>query len=283
MTTYPADESARLRRARTREAINLAMQSRWEEAVEVNNSILEIFPTDVDALNRLGRAQTELGRFEEAREAYGRAMKLDPNNAIAKKNLTRLSQIKEAERPRGEVAKVDPHLFIEETGKTGLTQLQRLGARDTLAGLSPGDPVRLEVEGRSLNSYNSRGDYLGVVEPKLGLRLIRLLETGNRYATAVAAVTDKSLRIIIKETFQDPRNLGRVSFPTKGGTDFRSYVKGGILSYEAEGEEPTEEAEGQGWEEETESVVEDLHVFSPEADDDEDDSAPDEDGGARER
>ncbi|MBI3953768.1 MAG: tetratricopeptide repeat protein [Chloroflexi bacterium] len=280
MSSYPADDSARLRRVRTREAINLAMQSRWEEAVEANKSILEIFPTDVDALNRLGRAQTELGHYDKAREAYAQALKLDTNNAIAKRNLARLAQIKEAgARPPGEGAKVAPDIFIEETGKTGLTVLQRLGARDILAGLAPGDVVRLEVEARSLVAYNRRGDYLGVVEPKLGLRLIKLVEGGNRYTAAVAGASDRGIRIIIKEAYQDPGNAGRVSFPTKGGQDFRSYVKGSIVSHEAEGEDLGEEGETEApaYEGERERVVEDMHVFSPEAEEGEDESSAEDD------
>ena len=35
------------------------------------------FPNEVDAYNRLGKALTELGRYADARDAYGRAVKLD--------------------------------------------------------------------------------------------------------------------------------------------------------------------------------------------------------------
>jgi hypothetical protein len=38
------EEKARLRRERTKEAIALAMDSRWEEAVVANQSILEAVP-----------------------------------------------------------------------------------------------------------------------------------------------------------------------------------------------------------------------------------------------
>ncbi len=268
MVSYPVDDGARLRRVRTQQAINLAMQSRWEEAVETNKSILELFPTDVDALNRLGRALTELGSYEEAREAYAQAAKQDPNNTIAKKNLARLAPLKvSGGKRREEGSKVDPHLFIEETGKTGLTLLHRQGARDILASLAPGNPIRLEIEGRTLAAYDRRGGYLGVVEAKLGLRLIKLMETGNRYTAAVAGLTDKNVRMLIKETYQDPRNAGRLSFPTKGSPDFRSYIKGGFLARESQGEDLGEEGEPQAWEDEPESVAEDMHVFSPEAED----------------
>ena len=81
---YRAEDEAKLKRQRAREAIALAMQGRWEEAVEVNQGILDVFPTDVDAYNRLGKAFTELGRFSEAGDAYASSLAIVPNNTIAR-------------------------------------------------------------------------------------------------------------------------------------------------------------------------------------------------------
>ena len=72
----------------TRQAVALAMESRWEEAVEVNRAILDDFPTDLETCNRLGKALSELGQNVEARKAFERALSISPNNPIAKKNLT---------------------------------------------------------------------------------------------------------------------------------------------------------------------------------------------------
>ena len=59
--TYPEENGVRFRRQRTDLAIMLATQSRWEEAVQANLDVLRVFPNDVDALNRLGKASLELG------------------------------------------------------------------------------------------------------------------------------------------------------------------------------------------------------------------------------
>ena len=61
--TYQEERLARLKRQRSRQAIDLAMQGRWQEAVAANKYIIEDFPTDVDAYNRLGRACMELGEY----------------------------------------------------------------------------------------------------------------------------------------------------------------------------------------------------------------------------
>ena len=61
--TRDEDRLLRLKQQRSKEAIDLAMQARWREAVDVNREIIEAFPEDVDTFNRLGRAYMELGQY----------------------------------------------------------------------------------------------------------------------------------------------------------------------------------------------------------------------------
>src|SRR5207249_9442193 len=131
--------TARFRRQRSELAINLAMQSKWEDAVSANQSILSVFPNDVDSYNRLGKAFTELGRYDEARDSYSKALSIEPSNTIARKNLTRLAGLKGTEPEKASVAtKVDPKLFIEEAGKTAVSLLRNPGARESLAKVTAG-------------------------------------------------------------------------------------------------------------------------------------------------
>jgi len=51
-----------------------------------------MFPTYIDALKRLGKAQMELQRYILAKEAYSRALEIDPQDTIAQKNLKELLQ-----------------------------------------------------------------------------------------------------------------------------------------------------------------------------------------------
>ena len=94
--TYQEEKQVRLRRQGSRQAIALAMQGRWREAVAANKSVIESFPNDVEAYNRLGKAYMELGEYAQAREAYSWAVELDSYNVIARKNLQRLSHLEEA-------------------------------------------------------------------------------------------------------------------------------------------------------------------------------------------
>lgn len=244
-----------MRRQRAEQAIQLAMQSRWEDAVQVNSSILAVFPNDVDALNRLGKALSEVGRYGEARDAYQRALAVDSTNVIARRNLDRLKTLGDDAGPREAARRVDPQLFIEEMGRTGVTTIHNLPPALTKR-LSAGDALNLVAQDGVLVVSSVDGEVLGPVEPKMGSRLLRLMEGGNRYAAAVASIQDSGCKIIIKETYQHPSQVGRPSFPpTAAGEAVRPYTKESLLRYDLEEdeEEAAEEAdEGEEWEGESE-------------------------------
>jgi tetratricopeptide (TPR) repeat protein len=239
MAQYQTEERAKLRRHWVEQAISLAMQNRWQDAVNVNRSIIELFPNDVDALNRLGRALTELGQYAEAREAYGRAVEIDQTNTIARRNLSRLSTLGVKEASVKAHEKVDPRMFIAETGKSGAAALLRPAPRDVLAKMTVGDQVYLTTEGRALLVENANHEYLGQVEPRLSQRLIDLIRGGNRYAAAIISLDDTQVRLIIRETYQDPSQAGKVAFPSKGpvAAAFRPYIKDTLVKYELDEEE----------------------------------------------
>jgi hypothetical protein len=241
--TYQTDDRARVRRQRAEQAINLAMESKWEEAAQVNRNILTAFPNDVDAYNRLGKALTELGRYGEARAAYGRTLEIDAANSIAKKNLSRLQTLGDVAASGVEARqKVDPDLFIEETGKTGTTQLQNADAA-VLKTMSAGDLIHLTERDNQLQVTDPSGTYVGTVEPRLALRLINFMKTGNQYAAAIASVSPggDAGRIIIKETAQSPENVGKLSFPATAPEGFRPYTREGLVKYELDDEDTEHE------------------------------------------
>jgi len=234
--SYLQEDETRLRRLRAREAIALAMQSRWEEAVEANRAIIEAFPTDVDAFNRLGRALMEAGRYKDAKAAYEKALELDSHNQIAKKNLARLSILKGTSAAT-ERHRVAPHLFLQETGKAAVVNLIHLAPEKVLAHMAAGDQVFLRSEGQRLWVADMGGKLLGEVEPGYAVRLLELIRGGNQYSAAVASLKDKGIQVIIKETFQHPSQVGRLSFPLKESESVRPYIPETVFKYEEE-EEP---------------------------------------------
>ena len=134
---FQAEDRTKAKKHQADVAIDLALHGKWPKAIQINKQILEDFPTDVDAYNRLGKAQTELGRYREAKQAYTKALEVDPLNTIAQKNLARLATLKKATAgPRPSAQKISPQMFIEETGKTGVTSLVRPDM-EIAAGMTP--------------------------------------------------------------------------------------------------------------------------------------------------
>jgi len=218
--------TSRLKRDLSRDAVALALGGEWERATEVNRAILELFADDVEAMNRLGKALIETGRFDEAREVLGRVANIAPYNTIAKKNLARLDSLKDNPVAAKGVPKsrLVPQLFIEESGKSGTTVLRKTGSRQTVARAAPSDLANLEVENNSMTVYSREGEYLGQVEPKLGQRLIRLMCGGNKYDAAVIGVGEQGISIFIRETFRHHSLQDVRSFPGKTKEEHRVYL-----------------------------------------------------------
>jgi tetratricopeptide (TPR) repeat protein len=245
---YQEEEQVRLRRQRSKQAITLAMQGRWREAVVANQEIIASFPHDVDAYNRLGRAYIELGDYAQAKEAYQRAIEFDPYNVIAQKNLRRLPYLGEV-GSEADSDRAEPHYFIEETGKAGVVNLYRLAPPEVLARMAAGNKAYLKVDGSGLTVTNARGEYLGQVEPRHAQRLIKLMKGGNQYAAAIVSAAEDRVLVIIREAYQDPSQAGQLSFPPRGGESLRPYLSDKMLRrelehIETEAEEPAETESG---------------------------------------
>jgi tetratricopeptide (TPR) repeat protein len=236
--------TTRLKRQLAEQAIAAATEARWTDAAEVNRRILELGP-DVEAENRLAKSLWELGELGAAREHYQTALAIDPTSRIAERNIERLRVLivdaGETTVPAAEGSKAPVSIFVEETGKTGFAHLVDLPSRATLAQVNAGDFVELTPEDGRLVAV-SNDVRAGYVEPRVAARLLKLIAEGNKYAAGVISITDAEVRIIIREVFQDPRNYGKVSFPTAArSTDLRAYTKGTLVRDEEELEEDLED------------------------------------------
>ena len=261
-TTQPPVNLTRQKRQLAEQAISQAAASQWADAADTNRKLLEL-GADAEAENRLAKALWELGELASAREHYQTALSLDPTNRIAERNIDRLKVLLvaagEKTVPALEGSKAPVSIFVEETGKTGFAYLTDLADPRQLAQVNPGDSVELTPEGSRLVAI-SNGVRIGIVEPRVAARLLKLMADGNKYAAGVTSLGDKDVRIIIREIFQDPRNYGKVSFPTAAkSTDLRPYTKGTLVREEMELEEDLED-------DEEDEEIEDLdRVLPPES------------------
>ena len=258
--------TTRIKRTLAEQAIASAAAGKWSEAADTNRRLLEMGP-EADTENRLAKALWELGELGAAREHYQAALALDPTNRIAERNIDRLRTLLVAAGEKTVAAqdgsKAPVRIFVEETGKTGFAHLIDLPDAKKLAQVNPGDSVEMTAEGNRLIAH-SNGVRIGVVEPRVAARLLKLMADGNKYAAGVTSLGDKDVRIIVREIFQDPANYGKVSFPTAAkSTDLRPYTKGTLVREEMDLEEDLED-------DEEDDEIEDLdRVLPPESTTDE--------------
>ena len=241
----------------TDEAVQLAIAGKWDDAVKLNKFIVESFGADEETQNRLGKALSELGKLKDAKAAYEVALKLNPMNTIAKKNAARINTLlhqKEGLKVGG--TRVDLNLFVEEMGKTIITALEGASA-DICSKVAAGDVAELKVDGDSIVAETSRGVKLGTLEAKLARRLIKFMRGGNRYQGGVTACDGNTVKLIVRETYQDPKFAGKPSFPMrrKREVEFRPYTKESLLT------------RGTGAEVFTDEEEEDTLVETPASDD----------------
>ena len=252
------------------DAVQLAIAGKWDDAVKLNKFIVDNFGADEETQNRLGKALSELGRLKDAKAAYEAALKLNPMNSIAKRNAARINALlhqKEGLKVGG--TRVDLNLFVEEMGKTVITTVE--GAPpDICSRVAAGDVAELKIEGDGISVETTRGVRLGLLEAKLARRLIKFMNGGNRYQAGITSCEGATVKIIVRETYQDPRFAGKPSFPMKRKreVEFRPYTKESLLAREvevfAEDEEEATLVQGNAGSDE-EEIEEGMHAVEDEA------------------
>jgi hypothetical protein len=241
--TTQTQEPSKPKSAYVEEAVQLAVEARWDDAVDINRYIIDSSGADEGAQNRLGKALTELGRLEEAKIAYDTSLAINPMNPVARKNTVKLeSLINAKEALKGGQVKVDLSLFVEEMGKTTTTTL-RAAAENVCSKVAPGDIAELRVDGDGIEIDTVRGVRVGSLEPKLARRLLKFIQGGNRYQAGITSCEGATVKVIVRETYQDAKFAGRPSFPIvrKRDVEFRPYSRESLVTRDSETFTPDEE------------------------------------------
>lgn len=201
------------------DAVAASLGGRWEEALSLNDQIISRFPRETEALNRKGRALIELRQLSAARDAYSEALKTDPANMIARRNLQRLGLL--YNRSEGTLEGADtaqstiPHssVFVEELGKTWVDDLANPAELAKLSEVSPGEKMQFDVSDGKISVFSDDGIRLGEIDARISQRIEPLLKGGNQYEIYALGVSSQSLRVIIREIAKDPSQTTKISFP----------------------------------------------------------------------
>lgn len=199
-----------------KQAIQSALDHEWENAITLNNQLLEINPKDIATLNRLGFALTQTGSIAKAKSIYQNVLEIDKFNPIAQKCLKKLSNLKDSTvKATNGIIKMRAS-FIEEPGLTRTVSLVRPGDATTLSLISIGLPVILTAKKRRVIVETNAGEYIGCIPDDIGLRLEKLLKLGYKYDSFIKANQDKKVTIFIREISRSNKGNDLPSFPSTG-------------------------------------------------------------------
>ena len=126
------------------QAIQIALTGDWEQAILLNEELLQEDPKDIDTLNRLAFAYTALGKLKEAKETYQKVLNIDSANPIAQKNLKKLTNVSATQIniPKS----ISTNMFLEESGKTKIVTLVNTAPAQVLRTLQVGQTVHLCIK-----------------------------------------------------------------------------------------------------------------------------------------
>tara|TARA_Y100000590_G_scaffold469346_1_gene656401 strand:- start:12558 stop:13391 length:834 start_codon:yes stop_codon:yes gene_type:complete len=202
-----------LKEDKIKTAVLQAMQGKWKDAIKLNQEIISENPNDVDAYNRLGKAFSEIGEIKKSKNAFGKALELSPQNVIAKKNLTRINLMVDTKTKPKNALPSNLIVSVEKSTITTTTSLVNIASSETLLTLSGGQKLEIITDKDILKINNDSGQYIGQIEPKIGLRLSKLIKGGNKYDVTVISVTQEEVIALIKEIFKHPSQANIISFP----------------------------------------------------------------------
>ena len=77
--------------------------------------------------------------------------------------------------------------------------------------------------------YSNESQFLGVVDRRIGRRLIKLISGGNAYEATLIGVDQSRVALMIRETYRAPGLSNVSSFPNKINTDQRVQLREGLL------------------------------------------------------
>ena len=191
-----------------KQAISLAKNNQWTQAIQANQQILTQEPTNVGALNRLGFCYLQLGDKKKAKSSYQQVLGIEKLNTVAKKYI---EIIEKDINMKGQSARTY-HDFVEEPGKTKIVQLGRLCEACTLEQLSVATQCHLKPKGRYVTVLGPENEYIGSLPEDISFHLSQLIKTGNEYDCVIRSVNKQSCAVFIKEKKRSAENQFTPSF-----------------------------------------------------------------------
>ena len=192
------------------DATQFALKGDWKKAISTNKEILSLNKLDVQALNRIGKAQLELGKLKDSKKSYTKALQIDPLNTIARRNLKELEQMKDAKTLQGKSQNksnleklVRNDILIQTAARSAEFIIDKPNSR-AIQNLVPGVELLIQASDSGVEITNSRKVALGTIEPRSALRLKTCIEGGSQFEVIFKDFFGHSGVIQILEIYREP-------------------------------------------------------------------------------
>lgn len=213
-------------------AIKLALEQQWEEAIKVNKALLEQNSSDIDALKRIAYAYLQVGKITKAKTYYKSVLKIDKNNPIAIKALKRVDGLKSSRKTNCGASTSIPEMFLEEPGRTKIISLINLAPNKALCNVAVGQKVQLLPKKRSIEIRDNEKIYLGALPDDISHRLSRLMAGGNVYEACVKQVEKNRLLLFIREVRRGAKYKKIPSFVNNIQATYIPFVRNNLIKKE---------------------------------------------------
>lgn len=224
------------------QAVDAAINYRWDEAISINNELLEFDPENLGAYLRLGYIYLQSRKLSDAKKSYQKALKIQPGSQIAKENLERVKILegKRLKKTKLEKISLDPNLFLEIPGKTKTVELVNLGQKDTLAQLAIGLQIFLKRKKRKIEVRTKNNEYIGSLPDDLSKRLGLFIKAGSHYDVYIKEASLSRVVVFIMEKKKGKKVVKFISFPQNMQAHLPDLVSGEDAKEHEDEEEPME-------------------------------------------
>ena len=215
-----------------KKAIDAALKSDWETAVEINTRILDVYPENIEAKIRLGRALIQTKKFDKAKKVFREVLKVDPINTVALKNF----EIAKKGRVEHKIlVKIDTKSLLIEPGTTREMMLEITAKGVTSNDFYAGEILTLKPKKHEVEVYKIRKDstvLVGVINnEEIVQKLNSVIEKSGHIQASYIRGKEKHATVLVKSSiaiFKSERQ------------DIRPYIKKGIDDQDMELEEEEE-------------------------------------------
>jgi len=184
----------------TKKAIEASLKQRWQEAINLNSSILKVYPDNTDAKIRLGRCYIQTKDFSKAKKIFKEVLEKDPINTLALKNLELAN--KQKSDCNGNGGTLSTKSLLKEPGTTCETSflVEKSGIKKE--DFTSGEILTFKVKRKGIEIQKikrGKGFNLGTIEDKyIVQKVLCAIDKKAEVKITFTKWKDKNMNVMIK-------------------------------------------------------------------------------------